>query len=558
MPATPPANMPRQAAQVQQPPMRGAQKSMGQPPQIAPRQQRAPGRFNPMQGPMGAGMGRARQAAATMFMDRAPQQMQPGMPQQPKSQQQAAMGAPTKQAPKQNQAASQPSFSAGQKAALDLAGMGPMMAMSGQAPGGPVKGAEVVEGMPISSQQPFGDPVTEGMAPAPPEAPLFSKVPINPMLPGQQSITEIEPAEEGVVLVPEEASIPIGDPNAPDVAPALDPAPEDPDSVDKIVEAILEEYGIDPADPAAATVLQALREEFLDLLGSENEGFFTDEELAAQGALIQGQAQQAASNLAQQMAMRGMGASGLAGAGFGDIAAKEFAELTDLAVQNKIAGDETRRANLAALGSMLTGLTADETRKELFESQQGEQRTQQEQQDMWNFINNTLGLTQSDRWDVESIGAILADIESGKSYSEIMKNIKLNEEGSQDGVPVMKAYYYSDEPAGDDVMAGDDVGAEGTGFIEGDIMNYDPNWKESFDSMSDGDKSKTIEELFSSDFAYPPPGFGDLATWSGLGASPATKRQFWESYWEEQGIDWQSYVGGDEEASDDSPAAEEE
>jgi len=586
VPATPPANMPGQAFAPQQPPMRGAAQSMA--PQRAPQRamRRAQGRFNPMQGPMGTGMGRARQAAATMFMDRAPQQMQPGMPQQSKGQQQAAMGAPAKQAPKRNQAASQPSFSAGQKAALDLAGMGPMMAMSGQAPGGSGEGMLPTGEAADSGQQSFGSVMdrTLGIS-ATPEDAVAAGEPVATETSGQGTETPEkaeeaatdetdfdEFAEAAALLAQAQAGTGYdvdGDGQA-DVflgpggdlvdsegtvvaedffgsAPKGEKGPDfSPKGVErqKIIQSLIDQGIISPdADPATASaVLQALREELMDLLGSENEGFFTDEELAAQGTQIKAQAQQAASNLAQQMAMRGMGASGLAGVGFGDIAATELSELTDLAVQNKIAGDEARRANMAALGSLLTGLQSDETRKELFKMGEEARRSEQEVADSWNFLNNELGLSQGDKWDTSSKADVLEALANGVPVYEVMRGITYDtQKDPATGDMINVAVYNPPEPKPDGESS-DEASVGSASPFSADMTESE--WMQTWGGLSSEQKQQEFGMIVDSYENNPPPG---VAPEDFMAMSDQDKFSSWINFWTSNGVPWLAYLSAYQE-----------
>tara|TARA_Y100001937_G_scaffold125195_1_gene191496 strand:- start:267 stop:1217 length:951 start_codon:yes stop_codon:yes gene_type:complete len=305
-----------------------------------------------------------------------------------------------------------------------------------------------------------------------------------------------------------------------------------------------------PAEPApeSATVdstLQALRDELRDLLGSEGEGFFTDEELAAQGMQVKAGAQQAASNLAQQMAMRGMGASGLAGVGFGDIAAAEASELTDLAVQNKIAGDEQRRANIAAISGMLTALTGDETKKELFEMAEKNRRTEQEVADSWNFLNNELGLSLGDKWDSASKADALEALYMGVPVYEVMRNIKYDVRTDEATGNEITVAFYSPEPTQEQqaAQAQEDQAAQDA------ADETSESWSNSFANMEDFEKKETMFAIFENDYADTPPdsvngmvtdpNTGEEVPYGSLPTS--LKRYYWRKYWESIGVKWQDY-----------------
>ena len=517
---------------------------------------------------MGADMGRARQAAASMFMDRAPKPMQPSMPPQPAMPQkqmqtaaQSAMQRAPQRAPLRQRTSQTPGFSPAQQAAIDIAGMmpGPQFARSGSDEGQeqgqsvfaplilqPGSGiidslSEAASTLQAGAENPYAQAMKIKYEQAKSEGKGFEY--INGLLQqnpdGFFSTLEtlgVDPYDFAFEYIQNnggsgegdmafitafgreaydnlfgKATGPYGEGGASEkfyqqsMEEAYQEADEagitsfNPDGTPKQVT-------VDPA--TSDTVLQALRDELQELLGSEGEGFFTDDELTAQGQLIQAQADEAATKLAQQMAMRGMGASGLAGAGFGGIAAQEFAELTDLAVQNKIAGDEARRANLTAIGQVLTGLQSDETRKELFKMGEEARKDEQRETSMWNFLNNALGLTQSDMWDPESQAAIMEDIENGVPYSEIVANITFDPVVGQDGLKYKKAMYKSG--TGQSFNLTDEQIAEG-----GEKFDVpDLSWDEYGFAYQEGNanQKQDLVDMFISDKVYngfPPPGFND-------------------------------------------------
>ena len=584
VPATPPANMPRQAPAPQQPPMRGAAQSMGQAPQRAPQRamRRAQGGFNPMQGPMGAGMGRARQAAATMFMDSAPKPMQPSMPQQPQKQPQSmpqampkgqmqsaapsAMQPPAQEAPKPQQTSQAQGFSPAQKAALDIAGMAPgqMQAFFGEAGSGPqgMEPGDVVAGLEGQLKQKKQDANTELF-----EAALqgkgkeytdnyieefgiqafldtFGAAVYDDFYSGGydndgDGIPDAVVTEDGSLVdtstgetIGEDAgSTPKGE-EGPDFSPE---GIESQEIIDSLIEAGIIDRDTDPE--TAESVLQALREEFLGLLGSENEGFFTDEELAAQGMQVKAGAQQAASNLAQQMAMRGMGASGLAGVGFGDIAQAEARELTDLAVQNKIAGDEARRANMAALGSLLTGLQSDETRKELFKMGEESRRSEQEVADSWNFLNNELGLSQGDKWDTSSKADVLEALANGVPVYEVMRGITYDTQKDPATGDMINVAVYNPPNPKPDGGSTDEAPADSASPFSADMTESE--WMQTWGGLSSEKKQQEFGMIVDSYENNPPPGVNPEDF---MAMSDQDRFSSWINFWTSNGVPWVAYL----------------
>ena len=544
VPATPPANMPGQAFAPQQPPMRGAAQSMA--PQRAPQRamRRAQGGFNPMRGPMGADMSRAREAAASMFMDGAPKPIQPSMPPQPKKQppampqnqmQQSAM---QQKAPKQEQVSQPQDLTPAQQAAIDIAGMAPpeqTIKMGAPGSGGqPQDMDDIVAALESQveqkNEQDKKDANTELL-----EAALQGK--------GKEYVDNYI-KEFGIEAFLDTFGEDVyadffGD--AIPETPAQSFAPENPEP--EPVEMIPAEPAPEPA--TVDSTLQALRDELRDLLGSEGEGFFTDEELAAQGMQVKAGAQQAASNLAQQMAMRGMGASGLAGVGFGDIAAAEASELTDLAIQNKIAGDEQRRANIAAISGMLTALTGDETKKELFEMAEKNRRTEQEVADSWNFLNNELGLSLGDSWDSASKADALEALYNGMPVYEVMRNMTYDVREDEATGNKITVAFYSPEPTQEQQAAQEqeDQAAQDAADETAD------SWSNSFANMEDYEKKDTMFAIFENDYNdMPPNAVNGVVTDENTGEEipfgslpKSLKRAYWRKYWESIGVKWQDY-----------------
>ncbi len=551
VPATPPANMPGQAFAPQQPPMRGAAQSMA--PQRAPQRamRRAQGGFNPMRGPMGADMSRAREAAASMFMDGAPKPIQPSMPPQPKKppsampQNQMQQSAMQQKAPKQEQVSQPQDLTPAQQAAIDIAGMAPpeqTIKMGAPGSGGQPQDMDdiiaalesQVEQKNKQDEQDKKDANTKLL-----EAALQGK--------GKEYVDNYI-KEFGIEAFLDTFGEDVyadffGDAIPETPARSLAPTKPEPE------EMIPAEPASEPA-PESATVdstLQALRDELRDLLGSEGEGFFTDEELAAQGMQVKAGAQQAASNLAQQMAMRGMGASGLAGVGFGDIAAAEASELTDLAVQNKIAGDEQRRANIAAISGMLTALTGDETKKELFEMAEKNRRTEQEVADSWNFLNNELGLSLGDKWDSASKADALEALYNGMPVYEVMRNIRYDVRKDEATGNDIRVAFYDPSPPTEEELVAEAMADESD---EGTPKDITPDeWSQSFANMENYEKKETMFMVFASKYADPPPSAEDgmvydpnsqqMVPYADL--PPAARPYHWKKFWEDVGVDWRKY-----------------
>lgn len=111
-----------------------------------------------------------------------------------------------------------------------------------------------------------------------------------------------------------------------------------------------------------------------DLLSDETPSVFSPEELAQQALEIDKGTQSAQSAVSQQMGARGFGASGVAGANLGNIAAAGEAAKTQLMVDDRIAGIEAQMNKLNQVSSLFGHLLSEEQRMEIAEMQEQLQR----------------------------------------------------------------------------------------------------------------------------------------------------------------------------------------
>lgn len=429
VPSTPPANVPRAmpqpAPQITPPPMQGAQRSMGQSPapvQAPPQQQaRRSGGFNPMQGPMGANVERARQAAASMY--EVPVQRQ--APSMPQAAQQPRMQEPMQQAPKRAPAQrierAAPATPA-QEAALSM--FGPMQARGGKPlPSG--DGFDVWEAQKVmeaneraqeeqAQKEANAAKLAMQAASAMPEYQSGSGL----VGPGQKFLEQAQ----AVLLSQGAAGLQSlsGFPQAIDILGGLEP-----DEMQRVAEIL--------NDPALNQSLESLPEYLVDqiagILGGSSKGLYTDEELQAQAQTVIGQADEAKAALAQQMAMRGMGASGLYGSGFGNIDSNLIDTLNDLALQNKALGTEVDLKKLGISSSMLANLLGDETRRMIFEEQLKYQKEQDAMSNADIIRQNLAAALGGSKWDEDAYAAAGEAFASGVPLYEIEKSVEKNAAG---------------------------------------------------------------------------------------------------------------------------------
>lgn len=155
---------------------------------------------------------------------------------------------------------------------------------------------------------------------------------------------------------------------------------------------------------------------------------FNPEELAAQEDQIIRQAAEAKAKLAQQMAGRGLGGSGLEIAGLGNVDVGALSAITDLQTENKALQIESRlneiKTFLSAYGSQLD----DETRKELaaeaadLQKEMFEyEKTSQDESDRHTMLNNLIAQLGGEQWDPDALAWAYDQLDGGASYSDVVK-----------------------------------------------------------------------------------------------------------------------------------------
>tara|TARA_R100000734_G_C3309650_1_gene100330 strand:- start:398 stop:1627 length:1230 start_codon:yes stop_codon:yes gene_type:complete len=175
------------------------------------------------------------------------------------------------------------------------------------------------------------------------------------------------------------------------------------------------------------TTIEQLEQKIADLLSGESEGIYTEEEIQAQVDALKKDAAAAKQDLAMKMAMRGMGASGLAGAGFGNIDAQLIDTINELAIQNKALGIERDLKELGIAGPLLANLLNDETRRLIAEREFDYQAEQDQFSNESIFLNNLAAEIGADEWDPASaaeVGRLLAEgVPSWKIKKYITKSL---------------------------------------------------------------------------------------------------------------------------------------
>ena len=154
-----------------------------------------------------------------------------------------------------------------------------------------------------------------------------------------------------------------------------------------------------------------------------------EEELQGQLAQVQmGSAEQMA-KFAQQMAARGVGASGLVGQGMGQIASQAVAAMANIRFENaKLAIDEElnkMKAGMALHSQMMSEQNRMEIFNQMNELEQQKFQYEKDQNalaDNWTKLNNLAAMAQA--WDDDALQyAFKAMAEEGMSADEVMANL---------------------------------------------------------------------------------------------------------------------------------------
>mgnify|MGYP003123359974 FL=1 len=418
-----------------------------------------------MQGPMGAGMDRARQAAATMFMDRAPKPMQPSMPQQPQKQPPAmpqampqrqvqraapsAMQQAPQRAPKPQQTSQAEDFSPAQRAAFDIADMvpGDMQAFLGEVPGStPPPGSMGQEDPSGGDDFDMGSEslLDQAMAMGQDEAESFANKYIEEFglmgfvnAFGREKYDAIfgEGASEQAMKDEFDEAMATRDSQKAETMaqlissmPGLDTSVDasalggvTPELMQSVLRAAGGNYDIENLD-------QNLVNAILGGLIGENEGLFTDDEMSAQAQTLKKEADAAKQKLAMQMAMRGMGASGLAGAGFGNIDSKLVDAINELAISSKAQGAELGLNQAQIAAGLFSALQSDETRRLLAEEALDYQKEQDALSNAEVWQNNAAAKLGAKGWADGQAGKVSELLAKGVPWYEIEKRLSTSQD----------------------------------------------------------------------------------------------------------------------------------
>jgi hypothetical protein len=173
-----------------------------------------------------------------------------------------------------------------------------------------------------------------------------------------------------------------------------------------------------------------------DLMSDTTPGIFSEAELAQQILDIDKgmQAQQAA--VSQAMGARGFGASGVAGANLGNIAAAAEAAKTQLMVEDRAAGIERQLGLLNQVSSLYGNLLGEEGRRKIAEMQESLEREkfeygkeQQAESDKWSASNNIMAMMEGDYYSGATASMVGAMVDGGMDAMSIMGLLEVDGNG---------------------------------------------------------------------------------------------------------------------------------
>jgi len=189
--------------------------------------------------------------------------------------------------------------------------------------------------------------------------------------------------------------------------------------------------------PKDASVSALDKEVAAALKGSPEDYGMSPELLAKAKQSILGQGAQAKTDISQQLAGRGLGASGLVGSGFAGVDVGTQQALTDLDVQNWQAGVDARINELKTLLTAQGNQMSEANRKaiadqiaDLDKAKFDYEKEQQAEADLWTASNNVLALTGAEAWGAGAWAFFMDMISSGVPAEEAAKSLIVGKDTS--------------------------------------------------------------------------------------------------------------------------------
>lgn len=186
-----------------------------------------------------------------------------------------------------------------------------------------------------------------------------------------------------------------------------------------------------PVGTHQETMLEKTEDKVDELLAGDASDFgFTAEELAAQDEAVDKWQAQAAYDLSEQMAARGMGASGIAAHGMGQIASQAESMKLDLRVKNKQLAIDARIKELNAFLGFYGNQLSIEKQAELQDELMKLNSQRESAADIEAIKNNILADLKGDRYDTEALSWIDKALNEGMSQSDVIANLDVGADGT--------------------------------------------------------------------------------------------------------------------------------
>lgn len=177
------------------------------------------------------------------------------------------------------------------------------------------------------------------------------------------------------------------------------------------------------------SVLGTVEEALVGVIAGEPE-FFTAEELAAQDKSIDKWQAQAAFELSEQMAARGMGASGIAAYGMGQIASQAEEHKLNLRIQNKQNALDQKLKELQTFGTLYANILTTENQADLNEAIMKLTAEKDQAGDVEAIKNNILADLFAKKYDTEALAWLDKALNDGMSQSDAISNLQVDADGT--------------------------------------------------------------------------------------------------------------------------------
>lgn len=286
-------------------------------------------------------------------------------------------------------------------------------------------------------------------------------------------------------------------------------------------------------DPEHGADMNAIDAQVEKALTSKPEDYGMSPELLAENeSKIDRQGADAKAKLSQQLAGRGIGSSGLAGTGFGNIDVGTISAKTDLRTSNFQTGVEARinelKTLLTAHGNELSEKNRVEIAKQIADADKAKfefEKLSQKESDQFTFLQESLASAGGKQWGLGAEAEVLKLLQSGMSYADVLTKLVVNPDGTMNLTDKYKQEKNSGEKKGG---TGSSSSSGSTGKKEGAAS--DPDYSKPPPGFSGKLGDPEFEWFISEnngspDLNSPPPGYEQ---------DPNAKPKFGSSPWEKK------------------------